>query len=276
MSTSQQSYNKAIITETPASTGNQEVFFDTKQFNDFIYAHGYVCYIERRLYCPCINLNTGLAFTDCLNCGGTGKFYIDRQQSVIACVHMSNRNKYESWSAVNMGVVNITAQPKDKMGFEDRVTLPELEMWFSEVLALRMSDDGTEIFAFTKYFPNQIFEAYRFTTPSVPLTVVPPNLMTVTNNKLVFDFTTFNPLFPCNVTLRYVTNPQYMIIDINRDMVKTVAPACSVPASIGTKANAPLNYVGKLVHILADAPNRNGLGLFDNTNYNVNPPNYDI
>lgn len=272
----QTSYNKAVITQTPASTGNQEVFFDGKQFNDFISAHSYVCYIERRLYCPCINLQTGMPFTDCLNCGGTGKFYIDKQQTLISCVHMSNRNKYESWSPVNMGTVSISAMPPDKMGFEDRVTLPELEMWFSEVLSLRLSNDSTTIFAFTKYFPTQIFEAYYFTSPTAPLTYVNPNLMTINNNQIVFDHATFAPLMPLNISLRYVTNPQYLIIDINRDLVKTVAPPCSVPANFATKQNLPLNYVGKLLHILEDSPSHNGLGLFDNTNYSIKPPNYDI
>src|SRR5580693_7306574 len=118
MATSQTSHKKAVFTETPASIGNQEVLFDPKQFNDFIYKHGYECTIERRLYCPCIDINTGQPLPDCLNCGGTGKFFINKQSSIIACQAMSNRNKYESWSITNTGVVNITAMPKDKMGFE--------------------------------------------------------------------------------------------------------------------------------------------------------------
>lgn len=275
----QQSYKKATIAVTPPSVGNQEVLFDAKQFNDFITTHGYVCYIERRLYCPCVNMNTGLYLTDCLNCGGTGKFYIDKQQSIIGCTSMSNRNKYEPWSIVNLGVVNITAMPKDKMGFEDRVTLPELEMWFSEVLQLHLSQDSTKVFSFTKYFPTQIFEAYRFTTPSAPLTYIDPSLMTIQDNKIFFDPTTFIPLVTAgqlNVSLRYVTNPQYLIIDINRDLVKTIAGQCNALPNSAIKQNLPLNYVGRLLHIIPDQPDINGVGLFDNTNYSATPPNYDI
>lgn len=279
MATSQQSHKKAILTQTPASVGNQEVLFDPKQFNDFIYKHGYECYIERRLYCPCINIQTGMPLTDCLNCGGTGKFFIDKQSTTIACQSMSNRNKYQVWSIVNMGIVNITAMPPDKMGFEDRVTLTELEMWFSEVLQLRKNVDGTKIFAFTKYFPIEVFEAYYFAGVGNPLVYIDPSLYAVTDNQIVFDFTTFNPLYlngQLNVSLRYTNNPQYYIIDINRDMVKTIAGKCNQLVDTGIKANLPLNYVGRLVHIIPDQPNLAGLSLFDNTNYSVTPPNYDI
>ena len=105
MATSQQSYKKAVLTQTPASVGNQQVEFDAKQFNDFIFNHSYECFIERRLYCPCISVNTGQPQANCLNCGGTGKFYINKQKTSISCQSMSNRNKYESWSVVNVGVV---------------------------------------------------------------------------------------------------------------------------------------------------------------------------
>jgi hypothetical protein len=276
MATSQQSYNKAVIATTPASIGNQEVLFDPKQFNDFIYKHGYEAYIERRLYCPCINTNTGQPLADCLNCGGTGKFFINKQATVITCTGMSNMNKYVPWSITNMGIASISTMPKDKMGFEDRVTLPELEMWFSEVLQLRKSNDGTKIFAFTKYFPNTLFYAYYFAGPSNPLVYIEPNLMTVVNNTIVFDFATFNPLFPVNVTVCYVTNPQYYIIDINRDLTKTIAGTCNLLTDTGNKQNLPLHYVGRLVHIIQDQPNLAGIGLYDNTNYAATPPNFDI
>lgn len=270
----QQSHKKAILTETPISVGNPQVNFDAKRFDDFIFEHGYECYIERRIYCPCVSVETGMWLPNCLNCGGTGKVYINKQKSIIGCTSMSNRNKYESWSLTNMGTVNITARPADKMGFEDRVTLTELEMLFSEVINLRTSNDGSSLFAFTKYFPDQVLDAYYFVDVNTPLTYIDSSLYAFQDNRILFDYDTFHPLMPLTITLLYVTHPQYMIIDINRDMVKN---ASQIQCSTGlpSRQNLPLNYVGKLVHILADQPNLNGLSLYDNTNYN-NVPNYDI
>lgn len=275
MATSQQAHKKAILTETPPSVGNQEVLLDPKIFNDFITGHSYECLIERRMYCPCININTGQPLPDCLNCGGTGKFYINKQKSMITCQNIGNRNKYESWSITNVGVVNITAMPADKMGFEDRVTLTELEMWFSEVLQLRTSNDGITIFAFTKYFPVNVFFAYNFQNVNSPLTYVDRANYTVTDNKIVFNKSVFGPLMPVNVSICYTTNPSYLIIDINRDLVKTIAGTCNTITDITSKKNLPLNYVARLLHIIPDQPSFNGLSLYDNTNYGVKPPNFD-
>jgi hypothetical protein len=277
MATSQTAHKKAVFTETPASLGNQEVLFDPKQFNDFIYKHGYECTIERRLYCPCIDINTGQSLPDCLNCGGTGKFFINKQKSIIACQSMSNRNKYESWSITNMGTVSITAMPKDKMGFEDRVTLTELEMWFSEVLTLKKSLDNTKVFALTKYFPLVVFYVYQFNGVGNPLILIDPSKYTFIDNQITFDLTTFGSLVPLNASVVYTTNPQYYVIDINRDLVKTLPGKMCDTVQDTSRQNLPLNYVGRLVHILPDAPVLGGTSLYDNTNYSTTPnPNFDI
>lgn len=275
----QKAHKKAVLTQTPASVGNPQSIFDVKQFNDFIWKNGYECFIERRIYCPCTNVNTGQWLPDCLNCGGTGKVYINKQESRIACTSMSNRNKYESWSIVNMGVVNISAMAPDKMGFEDRVTLPELEMIFSEVVQLKLNVNETKVFAFTKYFPKVVYDVYRFKDINSPLVWVDPDYYKIKDNHIIFDYNQFFPLLQAgqlNVSIRYSNHPQYLIIDINRDMVKTLSGKDCNTVMDGARVNAPLNYVGRLLHIMSDQPSLNGKSLFDNTNYDVTPQSYDV
>lgn len=270
----QTGYKKAVLTQTPPSMGTQQVHFDRKQFDDFITAKGYDCYIERAIKCPCQAVATGQPLPSCLNCAGTGWVYINKQETRLAAVSMSNLNKYQQWSEVNLGTISISSSPGDKLGFMDRITLLELQMWHSELVTLRKSNDGTKVFAFTRYFPISVFEVYQFNGDSNPLIYVDPSLYTVTNNQILFDMSTFVGYVGQSFSLRYTFNPMYLVIDINRDLIKqSVGRICNTLTD--DRENLPLHSVARLAHYVLDAPNLQGNSVFDNTNYNVNP-NYDI
>ena len=71
-------HKKAIVTKTAASAGiNEQVYLQRTVFDSAISAHGYEATIERRLRCPCIAEGVGHPATGCVNCGGTGHFFID-------------------------------------------------------------------------------------------------------------------------------------------------------------------------------------------------------
>lgn len=265
---------KAIIANTDAEqvVVNPQAFWDRSQFDDTIKAHGYLCYIERAIKCPCAVYGVGdTALSDCDNCGGSGWFFVDRQESGILATSLSNKNKYVVWTEENMGTVNITCKPTDKLGYMDRVIFVELESWYNDILHLNISSDN-KFFCFTTYPPLTVFHAFMFTgskTKHKRLTVGVD--FNVVDNKIVMlgdeDYTN-----AC-VTFRYTHNPVYHILDINRDLIKQ--RQLSTCKDVGAKTNFPLNCIGRRAHVMRTPPAYNGEGYLDNTDY-TKPINYDI
>jgi len=266
--------NKSVVTSTPKDLGNPQANWDRKKFDDFISDKGYDCFIERALRCPCNNQPTGQALSDCMNCGGTGWFFIDKQKSIIACSSMSHRNKYEVWSQTNMGIVNISTRPQDKLGFMDRVTLTELESWFSQVFKLKLSStDPTKYFAFMIYSPMEVYDVYIYSDSQSPLVYLEVDNFTIDNNKIIINKSFIDNLGITDptITIRYTHNPTYHIIDINRDLIKQK----SINDVVEKITNFPLNCIGRRAHYIFEAPNFNGESLFDNTDYSRLPTKYD-
>lgn len=267
---------KSVVISTPVDVGNPQATWDRKKFDDLISDKGYECFIERALKCPCNNTPTGQAMSDCMNCGGTGWFFIDKQKTAVVCQAMSHRTKYEVWTAANMGIVNISTRPQDKLGFMDRVTLVDLESWFSQVLSLKLSaTDPTKYFSFLIYVPIKVFEIYIFESSAKPLVYLEVDNYTIDcgSNKILINKTYLDNLGITKpvITIRYTHNPTYHIIDVNRDLIKQKSIS-NVDVQV---VNFPLNCIGKRAHYILDAPNFNGDRAFDNTNYSRDAPKYD-
>lgn len=261
---------KRIISKTPADVGNPQANWDRKKFDDTIFDKGYKCYIERAMKCPCSHEDThGQANSDCNNCLGTGWFFIERVESVLLCTAMSNRSRVEQWSETNSGIVNITARAQDKLGFMDKVTLIELESWFTQVVSLSRSlSQPTKMFSFLIYNPIRAFDVFLFIDSQTPLVPIDDSKYVVQDNKIVLDYDfvqQFGQKERPRLSIRYTHNPTYHIIDINRDLIKQKSGVnCNGEQE---QENFPLNCVGRRAHYMMDNPNYNGDGVFDNTNY---------
>ncbi len=265
---------KTVITTTPDDLGSPQVHMDRKKFDDFITDHGYVVLIDRAIKCPCKNRITGKPLPDCKNCGGTGWFYIDRQKSVIACTSLSNKNKYEVWTESNAGTVNITTRPEDKLGWMDKVSLTELESWFSQAVYLKLLEDNSW-FSFLTYEPISAFDVFIFKNTGEALGYLTSDKYTLSGNKILVPASTITSFGLTDgeycISIRYTHNPVYYIIDINRDLIKQkVDPNCTN----NNKANLPLNCIGRRAHFVLDAADFVGDNLLDNTPTRT-PINYD-
>lgn len=266
--------NKTVVQETPADLGNPQVNWDRKKFDDFITSKGYQCEIERALKCPCANDPTGQALTDCRNCFGTGWFFIDKQKTQLACTSMSNRTKHEVWSQVNAGMVTITARAKDKLGFMDKVTLIELESWFSQTFKLKLSkSEPTKYFSFLIYKPIQVYDLYLFKNSDEPLVVIPESFYQIDGNKILINKSLIESLgiLEPTISIRYTHNPCYHVIDVNRDLIKQD----SLNDTNIETLNYPINCIGKRAHFMYESANYNGNVPFDNTDYQRQPIKYE-
>lgn len=260
---------QSILVQTPDDIGDLQPRWDKKMFDDAITDKGYLCYIDRALMCPCKAQGNGSALTDCRNCQGTGWFFVDRKKTKILCSSISNRNKYEVWSETNRGTVNISMRAQDKIGNMDKITLLELESWFSQILYLKNSLLGVDdpnndyMFAFTIYEPLEINNLYVFAGSNLPLIYISSNDYKCVRNKLYVKKTAFIGITnPC-VSIDYRHNPVYHTIDINRDLIKQ-KDGNSLDAQGVSYA---INCIGRRAHYVLDAPLYENDFLFDNTNY---------
>lgn len=256
---------------------NQQVDWDRSQFDDAVTHHGYLCFIDRALSCPCCGGDIKNALPDCLNCGGSGWVYIDRQESRVLCSSISNRNKYEVWTAENMGTVNITCKPQDKLGYMDKVTLLELESWFNQAVRLYSGDD--DVFALLTYEPVSVFDVYLFVGSKTKLRRLSESEYTIENNKITVNNNVFTPQELQNIenktiSVRYTHNPIYYIIDINRDLIKQKTMKNCKDVGTPNLTNYVLSAIGRRAHYVLDAVNYDGTNLFDNTDY-TKTINYD-
>lgn len=275
---------QTLITTAEAPPSYNQSYLNRSLFDQAIEQHGYQCYIERACKCPCKSMNSGAVLSDCLNCAGTGWFWINRQKTNLLCSSMANRNKYEAWTAENAGTVSISCKAEDKLGYMDKVTILELESWFSEVKNIRISSTNVP-FVFTTYEPLRVFELYMFESSDVPLKLLLPDIhYTIEKNKIVFtpwvvggteEEPEYIDLENKTITLRYVHAPVYFVIDINRDMVRQKQMVNCAP-SADLKTNFPLNCVARRMHYIIEPVDFTGELLFDNTAYDKTPPNYDF
>jgi len=273
------SSRKAIISKTPVSIGSsQPQKWDRELFDEAIYDKGYNCYIERAMKCPCKVKATTQALTSCVNCGGSGWFYINKKQTKIVCTSMSSKNKYEVWTQENMGTVNITARAIDRLAFMDRITLTDLETIHAEVVTLRRSKSTGKMFSFTIYYPTTMYYIYLYQNDTEGLLYLNPSDYQIVGNKIVvnrivsgIDLQNIeNP----TISILYLYNPTYYVIDINRDVIRQKGQTDCVTME-QHYANYPTNAIGRRCHYVLDNPDFSGDRLIDNTNYSIDPPNYD-
>ena len=265
-----------VLSEAPIDLTTQQVVWDKQKWNEAIFEHGYKVFIERSLECPCGTKGNTTPNPDCINCGGTGRFYIDKTYTVIMCQGMNNQTKFQPFSAENMGVVKITTSPYDKLGYMDKVTLTEVESIFSQRIHLRKNNAGDTLFGFTTYNMIEVYDCYMFQGNSTILKILKVDVdFTIQDNKIILNNKYLNIANP-RITVRYLHNPIYFILETNRETIKQKSLVnCATFNTDTPEANFPLSFTGKSAQFLPELLNFDGTGTIDNTDYNRIPINYD-
>lgn len=248
---------------------NPQVHHDLSMFQDAIQEHGYQAYIDRALECPCKVNVTNNPLSSCQNCNGSGWFFINRTETILLCTAMSNRNKYEAWTAENAGTVNIATRAQDKLGYMDRITLLELESWHSQILQMKKILSLGRWFCFTTYEPITVFEVYKFKQDDLPLERLEVDVdYTVVDNKILLDQTKYELETSITLSIRYTHRPSYHVIDMSRDLMKQ-KKAIACKDSTNFVANFPLTCVARRAHYVLDAKNYATDSVKDNTDYDA-------
>lgn len=247
---------KPIITNTPADIGatNSEVKFIKNKFNELVYDKGIDVWVDKAIRCPCVVESTGQALPGCKNCLSVGWVFVNRKVTRLVVQGIKANVKYEQWSQTTTGFAKVTARAIDRLCFMDRIILQEAEGIFQEVLKPKLWSGA--IIAYPNYLPLEILDIYRFDTKDtklIPLLEGAGNDYQIVDNSLVFNnsFTSMVTSDPTtlSVTIRYVHNITYHVVDMNRDVMMTKVRACKVGEESG---EMPVMGLLRKAHYLFD------------------------
>jgi hypothetical protein len=161
----------------------------------------------------------------------------------------------------------------------DRISLIDLELNFSQVVYPVQS--GDKLFSFLIYTPIQMLYVYMFMGASSPQKILRSRdespsdwdyYIEKDDNKIFLNTTKYEEDEELSLSVKYLTMPEYFIIDIKRELFKGQDVGDEVQSSChGQKSNSlvgmPQLSVGRRAHYMWDAKDLNGNRLYDNTDY---------
>lgn len=244
-----------VTAQTAPSLDLPRPMWDVKKFDSLIHNNGYHAYIERALRCPCIDKSTGQGLSTCRSCGGRGWIFVDKRETRLVAQSMDNVRRNSDIGEINRGTARITTRAIDRLGFMDRITLLDLEAYYTEVLRPINFED--ELVAFPIYEPIEITNMYLYVGDSEKLEVLPSELYEVIGNKIVFDkslleiveVTDINQKeVDISISVRYSYYPVYHILDVNRELMKVRDRKCTFSDEILT--NMPISATARKAHYI--------------------------
>lgn len=230
----------------PHSTAGN-TFWNKNEFDGAINDRGYDCTTEKAIRCPCISVVTGSPLPSCQNCGGTGWVYIKAKQGVkIVLQGMAYNDKYFNWTQANTATARATLWDIEKLVYMDKITIENATTDYSQNTTLQEYDN--KIFAFTTYPIEEVGGVYAFIAPNEKLKVLEEGLhYTFEKGKNILFFTEKVLNLPNkNISIRYKHKPQYVIIDILRDVIQQVITKGS--DTTPKLENLPNSYIARRLH----------------------------
>jgi hypothetical protein len=187
---------KTVVSDnTNSIITTPQAILDKTPFEDIIDSKGYSVYVEHMVECPCCDMQDSMPLPSCLNCGGAGRIWIDKTKTNMKCTSMGFNQKYQTWDTMNMGMVSLSYKAKDKLGYMDKVTLIDVETWFTQRVQLKKNRNLEELFGFLIYPPILVYDCYLFVSDEQPLKPVLLNEdFTLRDKKIILNSTYNNGL----------------------------------------------------------------------------------
>ena len=241
---------KPIITTTPPTIPDFSVQFNTKKFEGLIWDKGYEAYIDKAVPCPCRQEPTGNGLPDCTNCLGSGWVFFDRTSTKIISQSMNFNKRIENWGENTTGIAHITSRGIDRLAYMDKITLPELDAIFSQVLFPALKNGVYS--AFSIYEPKSIDSIFLFVSSDKKLLRLDSSQYSITDNKFTFADSLKSKFDgeKMKVSVRYFHYPTYHVIDVNRELMKVREKECKYDEE--TLKQMPVNCLVRKAHFILD------------------------
>lgn len=264
--------SKTIINET-LTDQDLLVDFDKQLFFGAIKGKGQFVIWEQAILCSCKSKESD-HLNECKNCGGTGWIFVNPTKTKMILVGVAADDKYKEgalreWGMLDIGSVKVTALPTDKLSFMDKITAMDVTSEHQQILYPEILTSGTgesdsgdpfgQLYSLTKYDIKKVKFLGLFVDASQKLKKLEEFTdYSFIDNKIILDPKYSNVSNPC-LTIRYVHNPVYHIMDIPRESMTSYADDGA------TKQVLPVNAVAKRAHLIKDVENFDGSRLFDNS-----------
>lgn len=252
---------KNIIVQSPPNEAQHpRVDFVLDDFEAAIWQKGYEVIVEKALRCPCFSKGGG-ANIACLNCGGSGWFFINPFQT-RALIHSINRStQYKDWSELNLGTVSVTVRKLDEITYMDRITLLDVTSVYSEVLFPIYNENS--LFSYFIYDKVKSIEnIFFYVADNLPLEPMVPEDYVFDQGKIVFaakfkDYSNFT------VTVRYKHNVQFNVLDLPREIMSSTRK--NDFSGYEERSDFPIHAVARRSHFVLSRENFAGNLIFDNS-----------
>lgn len=109
--------------------------FREEEFIRVIRQHGKHCVWRKALLCPCLNPETEQVTLDCPECNRDGYIYTQPQRIQALMFQFDKKTSiYEKFGLYQEGTVNVTVEPKYRLGYRDSLELLDQVIPFNELL----------------------------------------------------------------------------------------------------------------------------------------------
>jgi hypothetical protein len=193
--------------------------FNVDKYNNKINEKGYDIKWSRMLSCPCKKDLTSQSNSNCINCGGTGYFFLDPIEIRAMISNTAfQKNFSHQWTADMQGTAYMTIEAEHKIGWMDKIEVMFAETVFSETRIVEQSN--LDLIIKTHYVATKILNAYVYVNDVTPLKVLDVNDFVISGKeiKIISDEILLND----QIGLLYEYNPTYVVIDILNDYRNTI------------------------------------------------------
>lgn len=253
--------DKTIIKRPQTSTPALPSAFVKDDLDATLGGRGYKVIHEKAYLCPCKAKESDHRST-CKNCGGTGWIFANPTETrmVITGIMMDDKLKegpLKDWGMIDKGACKVTANNVDKLNYMDRIRNIDATGEFSQLVYPKRSNDGTQLFAFTKYDIKDIDFVGRYVGDDQVLQKLEEGDDFTYSNNVVY----FNPaMYDANlcITIRFVYHPEFHIAEVLRESMTSYNEAKQ-------KLILPVHAVAMRAHLVPDVENFDGDRILNNS-----------
>lgn len=253
--------DKTIVDSAVITGKSINADFQISEFEVTLRDKGYNVIHEKAVKCPCKSQGGDFNET-CLNCAGGGWIFVNPTRTRMVLTSINTDRQYDDTAQKDIGMLNVTALNRDKLGHMDRITLEDGFAYHSEVNYPTIDTVTGRYFTMLHYDVKLIDYVGLFQSDAQPLIKLDPETDFTISNNIIILSSAYDGLTNPQITVRYEHLPVFHIWDIPRDTI------ISLKVLSGQKRDLlylPVRAVAKRAHLTLGAENFNGDKLYDNS-----------
>ena len=208
------------------------VDFYVDQYDEIILQKGMVALWEESMTCFCLTEDSGQPNFNCTVCNGSGYIYAAPKETRVLTSGLSGKFDLTNIGLVPKGVAYATSLSNVLMGFHDRLTFPDFNSKYSQVITFndgksnRLYRPAKRIIRClaleAEYIPEDMpVPEGNIDNTAEEVQVIPD--FKISEDGFYIEWTNIETWIPdgARVSVLYVTSPSYIIDDITHELRAT-------------------------------------------------------